>query len=63
MQNVSELWSMVQHMVNVTVTASGNLATARTSQQMQMAFVNQGLKYLQQRFAFQIMNDKKHVLL
>ena len=49
-QNVSELWSMVQHMVNVTVATSGNLAAARTSQQMEMAFVNQALKYLQQRF-------------
>ncbi len=45
-----ELWSMVQHMVDVPLTTGGSLATVRTSQPMQRAFVSQALKYLEKRY-------------
>lgn len=48
-QNVRELWSIVQHMMDIPAMPSDSLVISRTSPSTQMAFVRQALKYLQQR--------------
>lgn len=42
----------MQHMSDVPAIPSESLVTARTSANMQMAFVRQALKYLQERLLF-----------
>ncbi|CAH1780372.1 unnamed protein product [Owenia fusiformis] len=46
-QNVIEIWQMVQHMVDIPLTASSNMLSARTGKKMQIALVGQALKYLE----------------
>ena len=50
LQNVIELWSMVQHMTELPVPTTGSMVTARTSQKMQTTIVKQAMSYLQERY-------------
>ncbi|KAK2144899.1 hypothetical protein LSH36_721g01052 [Paralvinella palmiformis] len=49
-QNVSDLWSVVQHMTDVPVSTSDNIVKTRSSRTMKTAFVSQALKYLEKSY-------------
>lgn len=51
-QNVCELWNIVHHMTDIPAVPSDSLAKSRVCTNMQMAFVHQALKYLQERLIF-----------
>ena len=49
-KNVEELWSVIQHMVDIPLSAVGSVAKARMSHKLQAGFVTQALKYLEQSY-------------
>jgi hypothetical protein len=49
LQNIQDLWRMVEVMADVPLCPAGSLAKARCSSNMQAAFVQQAMTYLEQK--------------
>eukprot|EP00061_Rhincodon_typus_P017856 g46749.t1 len=54
-KNVSELWAMVKQMTDVLLVPAADALKSRTSLEMQMAFVRQGLNFLEQSYKNYVM--------
>ncbi|XP_074644286.1 nuclear pore complex protein Nup93-like [Tubulanus polymorphus] len=49
-KNVIEIWSMVNHMISLPVLTASDLISERNSKKIQMIFVNQARKYLEESY-------------